>query len=160
MKFLAGVSALSVWLSSPASASQWWYVTQDVQDGLYFVEVETLTRSGDAVTFWSQKVFKSPEDGTKYYKLRQTDYCSSMRSKIFSWTDYDTVGSVVRTGGRGQAAPVEDIVPDSVGVSILKFACGTPASRKAAGKFLVADPLRFSDDVHAAKRLPNEWHQS
>lgn len=105
-----------------ALASNWLYVGKNTFGSVYEIDTESLSRSGDAVTFWLRVKYgpKSPQGNSDGYTARRTANCTD-RSYRDLQTTYTKEGAVVSTSGEEEKrfAP-----PDSIASGVIKAACG------------------------------------
>jgi len=115
------VAALAL-AATPALASNWVFVGKNTFGSVYEIDSETLTRSGDNVTFWLRVKYgpEGPKGNADAYTARRTANCSD-RSYRDLQTTYTKEGKVVSTSGEEEKrfAP-----PDSIAAGVVKAACG------------------------------------
>lgn len=131
----------------PAHAADWWYVTESSAGTVLFVDVESLQRNGDLVTYWRQGINKDPIKGVKSYKLRSSEACSGKKTKVLSYVDYDEAGTVVESNTL-RTPTFDDIVPDTVGESIAEFVCAPSTARAKLGFRPEGGPSLMAQRIH------------
>jgi hypothetical protein len=116
---LAAAMALA---AAPAFAANWVYVGKNTYGSVYEIDMETLSRSGDTVTFWLRVKYgpDGPKGESDAYTARRTANCTD-RSYRDLQTTYTKEGKVVSTTGEEEKrfAP-----PDSIAAGVVKAACG------------------------------------
>jgi hypothetical protein len=110
--------------SSVFAQSNWVYVTNSNIVGAIFVDVNSIQRSGDSVTFWEKTNLKIRENGVLSSKGQLTINCRT-RERILRWLftydDRDNMGKLLLSGDPRDSW--EPIPPDSVIDEIRLFVC-------------------------------------
>lgn len=110
-------------VSLNASASTWNVVSIN-DDALYFFDADTVEKTRDKnVLVWVKLVrtTKADADGSWADALRWKFNCPKRTIQTLAWSSYDRDGTFIRSS---QATGKEsEVIPDSVGETILKVAC-------------------------------------
>lgn len=117
-------------VASPAAAVDWVYVGKNTFGSVYEVDADSLTRSGNVVTFHMRVRYgpDGPTDGEDGYVGTRRADCSD-NSYVDLATDYLKDGKIVRTSGpeEKRIAP-----PTSVSGEVLRRACARGGLRAKA----------------------------
>ena len=121
MKKLVLAAALAA-CAAPAAASNWVTVGRNTSQSVYEVDLDSVQRDGNSVTFWLRVHYGSvAADATSdgYVARRHAD-CSD-RSYNDLQTDYMMNGKVTRTSG---AEEKRFAAPDSIAAAVINKVCG------------------------------------
>ena len=135
-------------MASSASASEWWLVVTDGRSPnqqIVLIDSETMTRDGDVVTLWNYSINQTVKAGQAQSIKGHALYdCAKRMTMLRSIAGYTKSGDLIAQGpADGQW---NDIAPDSVSETILRFACG---DRSKGLKVSPMDPQMFATKFFA-----------
>lgn len=115
------LGALLVACASPVMAANWVLVGKNTYGSSYEIDRESLTRTGNSVTFWLKVHYgpdapQGPSDG---YLARRKVNCTDKSYQDLQ-TDYQKDGKVIQSSG------VEEMrfaAPDTIAASVVDSAC-------------------------------------
>ena len=137
--------------AAPASAAEWWYVNFSADQVFYYVDVESMQPVGRNVQAWEWALRDKAKDGIISAKIHILFDCVGKRSQIISSFAYGPDGSVVNSGGRELFI---DIVPETIGDGVMRFACAAPAQRGKLGTKLSTTPEQATHMLTEAANTP------
>ena len=109
-----------------AHAANWTLVSLSTEGDKYFIDTQSITRSGDSVTFWVKKNYASRDKyGDLSAKVNETVNCRTRESNsryMMFFDDLDNHGKQTSSFSPKDKA-WEPIPPESVSESQLKFVC-------------------------------------
>ncbi len=111
---------------SLAIAANWVFIAQSVGGTSYFVDTQSMQKSGNSVTYW-EKVNYSDRDkyGDLSSKVQYTANCARrekiMRYSIF-YDDTNNAGNIT-TSGPAINPQWNPVPPESVSEGVMKFVC-------------------------------------
>lgn len=118
--------AFLLFTSPVAATASVWYVANIAADFVDFIDVSRMKRTGNVVTYWSQRVERVPYNNAKRVIFRIEDDCVMQTSNRLQFTEYDaqgTVGLDVETPSGSRY-----VLPDSAAEARLKVACAPQTS--------------------------------
>ena len=146
---LAAVALCSV----TAHAGTWYAFSDiDVRDTAYFFDSDTVARQGDKITFWAMAVQKadSPNPDGSYSKAVKWAYsCSRRTAQELTVSAYDKMGQFIRADPN--PSKERDVIPRSVGETILNTVCANNFPQDRSGKHYVR--IDDNDIYRAAKAV-------
>ena len=109
-----------------AIASNWVYVGKASNSNTFFIDNQSISRSGDSVTFWVKTNYASRDSyGDLSSKINQTINCRTrelIHRYFMFYDDLDNKGKL--TISTAPPSPTwEPIAPDTVNELLLKFVC-------------------------------------
>lgn len=119
---------LLILLAAPllANASNWVLVDKSIEGDAFFVDTQSITRSGDSVTVWMRTNYVTRSlTGTLSTKTNETVNCRSREMLTRYYMTYDDLNN---NGKLLRSWPVEvpkwePIPPDSITEALMKFVC-------------------------------------
>ena len=124
-------------------ASEWVYIGSSGGGDLsVWMDKDTVRRSGSKVKTWSRWIYKKPsllpEPGvTRYFRAMQAlevyqcEDRTSTHLQVLRYADTEFVDQLMARTFPDDATRYEDVVPESLGEKMMKFACqGTEAPRQ------------------------------
>ncbi len=121
MKKLVLAAALAA-CATPAAASNWVTIGHNTSQSLYEVDMESVKREGNIVTFWLRVHYGSTEPGATSdgYVAQRRANCSD-RSYNDLQTNYMLKGNVSSTTGEEEKHFAS---PDSIAAGVIDKVCG------------------------------------
>ena len=129
-------------LPSIGNASDWIYIGSSGGGDLrVWIDKDTMRKSGSKAKTWSRWVYKKPnpllEPGPARYframqalEIYQCDDRTSTHLQVIKYADTEFVEQLTARTFPDDATRYEDVVPESLGEKMMKFACqGTEATR-------------------------------
>jgi len=108
-------------------ASNWVFIGESISNNKFFIDTQSIQRSGDSVTFWDRTNFSSRDKhGDLSYKANYTINCRTRESILRFLMTYDDLNNNGKMTGSIPADPKaiwEPIPPDSAFESEMKFVC-------------------------------------
>ena len=117
-------------LSSGASYAEWVAIGGNDQIGMTtYVNPGTMRRKGDLVKMWQLNDFETVQtvDGNSFLSTKkQREFsCAEERTRILAATQFsDNMGNGTVVSVNSNEQKWEPIVPESIGQTLWKFACG------------------------------------
>ena len=124
MKKIGSLFIISIVFSvTPAVASNWVEVTR-TNDDIVLIDTGSIRKLGDSRKVWVHFENKVADDeGTKTIKQLQTIQCIERRRRIEYFIRNRADGTVVSQMADSMVFDFDDIIPDTIGESIMNFVC-------------------------------------
>lgn len=119
---------LSIVLLLPlfAMASNWIRIGESTSGDKFFVDIQSISRSGNTVTYWVRTNYASrDQDGDLSSKINQTMNCATRELKsiyLMFYDDFDNQG-INSSSFAARNKEWRPIAPDTVSDSIYRFLC-------------------------------------
>lgn len=122
-----GVLGLMCCLSvaTPAIAATWVRVASDNLGAVYYIDSESIRRTGDIVRYWLRVDYSN--DATIAWRETKSYYkadCAAWTLLELQQTNYDARGFVVGSQAWSDYGAMRQIIPDSTGEAAAEYACG------------------------------------
>ena len=118
---------LSFWISVYANANSNWQFVAVNDDSTYLIDINSIQKSGDSVTFWNRENLKQRDKfGNFSYKCQDTINCRTrerISRYIMAYDDLDNNGKLTDSFIASNAK-WNPIPPDSVNWELMKIVCG------------------------------------
>lgn len=110
-----------------SNASNWINVGRSSSGAIFFIDSESINRSGDSLTFWGITNYPSRgSEGTLSSKTQRTINCRS-RELIFRYflfyDDLDGKGKLINSYPADSSEKWEPIAPDTMNDALLRAVC-------------------------------------
>jgi len=127
-------------ITAPAIAADWYTLFVGGTDAVWFFDAATVEKSKDVMRVWV-KTYRTRNADTEgaWATAQRVDYdCAKRTFRAMSISDYHQDGSFKRSwAGMKEAA---DIVPDSIGESLLQTVCAKDFPLSRSNKNYVKTP--------------------
>ena len=106
------------------AGTQWLLITDSTDGDLFFIDTNSIQKSGDSYTYWSKANFAKREDGDLSSKTQRTINCRTRETisrYIINYDDIDNNGKITSslTPKRGWIP----IAPDSINSAFYDYLC-------------------------------------
>ena len=129
-----------------ARSSQWWYVSQGM-DRVLFIDVPSIERDGDVVSYWARQVLRDPDDPAALLSAYMRMDCKNRQETFLMVTRYGANDERLDPSSASYGDP-EPIVAGTVGEAELDFVCA--ADPAATNGFPIAiDEVAFAEALIA-----------
>ena len=124
MKFLFTLFAYILCINAYANTN-WIYFTTSSNDSVFFIEINSIQKSGDSMTYWYRRNFpKRNASGDLSSKVQSTINCRTreiINRYIMTYDDINNNGKLTHSFNPNELW--EPIAPDTINWEFFKYVC-------------------------------------
>ena len=114
----ATLSLPLTWVTQPASAATWLWVSDAESGGSSYIDTDSIRRDGLTVWYWAKNT-KAYGESVAYYSAD----CNAQLVRMRELYEYTSNGSLIRSATPGDYGLLSRVVPGTVGEALLEQAC-------------------------------------
>lgn len=133
-----------------ANAACWEKFATSKDESIHFIDACSIAVDGIYKKAWFKTELQIPEensDGKKYDSYKQLSYfnCKNRKSAIAQFTNYYIDDVVNSLSIKIEKSAFDEVIPDSIGEAMFKYACSTKITKKPKPDVLDREPFDFKD---------------